>query len=248
MSDFVRPADFGCKSRASILAEAIRIPAADPSWPHSGAQVQLRSAPLGGWPKRAIDIVIALVALPLLSPLMLISMILIKLTMGGPVIFAHYRIGHNGQLFPCFKFRTMVSNADEVLERHLAENPEAEREWRNTMKLKSDPRVNMLGRVLRKSSIDEIPQLVNVLRGEMSCVGPRPIIADELPRYDTHLSEYLQARPGMTGVWQISGRNTLDYAQRVALDCEYIRNWSVWRDLVILGKTIFVLAKFHESS
>jgi exopolysaccharide production protein ExoY len=142
----------------------------------------------------------------------------------------------------------MVSNADEVLERHLAENPEAEREWRNTMKLRSDPRVNMLGRVLRKSSIDEIPQLVNVLRGEMSCVGPRPIIAEELPRYDTHLPEYLQARPGMTGVWQISGRNTLDYAQRVALDCEYIRNWSIWRDLVILGKTIFVLAKFHESS
>jgi exopolysaccharide production protein ExoY len=195
-----------------------------------------------------MDVTIALVAIVLLAPLMLVVTILIRLTMGGPVIFAHHRIGHNGQLFPCFKFRTMVANADEVLARHLAVNPAAAREWRETMKLRNDPRVTFLGRLFRKSSIDELPQLVNVLRGEMSCVGPRPIVAEELPRYDIHLPEYLIARPGLTGAWQVSGRNNLDYAQRVALDCAYIRNWSIWLDLVILSRTIFVLMKFDEAS
>jgi exopolysaccharide production protein ExoY len=195
-----------------------------------------------------MDVAIALVAIVLLAPLMLVVMILIRSTMGGPVIFAHHRIGHNGQLFPCVKFRTMVANADVVLARHLAENPEAAREWRETMKLRKDPRVTSLGRLFRKSSIDELPQLVNVLRGEMSCVGPRPIVAEELRRYDIHLPEYLKARPGLTGAWQVSGRNTLDYAQRVALDCTYIRDWSIWLDLVILSKTVFVLTKFDEAS
>ena len=206
------------------------------------------AAPVGGAPKRAIDVAIALSALILLAPVMLTIMGVIKMTMGGSIFFAHSRIGYRGRRFRCYKFRTMVDNAEEMLARHLAEDPRAAQEWRETRKLRNDPRVTMLGHVLRKSSLDELPQLINVLRGEMSCVGPRPIVADELQRYGSHASEYLQARPGVTGMWQVSGRNTVDYAQRVAIDSHYVRHWSLWTDAVILAKTAFVVVKFNEAA
>ena len=203
--------------------------------------------PVGGSVKRVIDVAIALTTTILLLPVMLIIMGLIKLVMGGPIFFAHFRIGHRGKPFRCYKFRTMVTDAEEALARHLARDPKAAQEWLETRKLRNDPRVTFIGRLLRKSSLDELPQLINVLRGEMSCVGPRPIVAHELQRYGPHATEYLQARPGVTGLWQVSGRSTLSYADRVALDSHYVQNWSLWNDFIILGKTVFVVMKFDDT-
>jgi exopolysaccharide production protein ExoY len=170
--------------------------------------------------------------------LLIIVAAAIKAVMGGPVMFSHRRIGCNGIPFECYKFRTMVSDAEAILDRYLAENPDAAEEWSRTRKLRHDPRVTTLGQFLRKTSLDEIPQLFNVLRGEMSCVGPRPIIAGELAMYGPHAPEYLCARPGMTGMWQVSGRNDVEYEQRVKLDSTYVCNWSLGIDLLILLKTI----------
>jgi len=206
------------------------------------------AAPLGGTPKRAMDIAIALSAIVLLSPLMIVLMGLIRLVMGRSVLFAHSRIGFRGRPFHCYKFRTMVADAEGVLAQHLAADPLAAQEWRQTRKLRNDPRVTLLGYVLRKSSLDELPQLFNVLRGDMSCVGPRPIVADELVRYGPHADEYLRVRPGLTGLWQVSGRNALDYSVRVALDSHYVRNWSLWADLIILVRTIFAVVNFDEAA
>ncbi|MDT3685418.1 MAG: sugar transferase [Pseudorhodoplanes sp.] len=206
------------------------------------------SVPLGGAPKRAMDIAIALCAITLLLPLLVIITGLIKLTMGGPTIFAHPRVGYNGKLFKCYKFRTMVRNAEEALRLHLANDPKAAEEWHRTRKLRSDPRVTVLGHLLRKSSLDELPQLINVLRGEMSCVGPRPIVLEELQEYGASSEDYFKARPGLTGIWQVSGRSNVNYARRVALDCAYIRNWSIWGDIIILAKTVFVLTNFDETA
>jgi exopolysaccharide production protein ExoY len=194
--------------------------------------------PLGGWLKRAVDISIASVVVVLLLPLIVLIGLTIKLSMGGPVIYAHRRVGHNGAPFNCYKFRTMAVNSDELLRKYLASDPDAAQEWLSTRKLRNDPRVTALGNALRRSSLDELPQLLNVLRGEMSCVGPRPIVAEELEIYGRHAKEYLRARPGMTGAWQVSGRSDTTYQERVALDCAYVSNWSVWLDLLILLKTI----------
>jgi exopolysaccharide production protein ExoY len=204
--------------------------------------------PLGGSTKRVVDVAIAVTTIILLAPAILIIMGLIKLVMGRPIFFGHTRVGYRGKPFRCYKFRTMVTDAEEALARHLARDPEAAQEWRETRKLKNDPRVTFVGRLLRKSRLDELPQLINVLRGEMSCVGPRPIVASELERYGPNATEYLRARPGLTGIWQVSGRNGLDYADRVALDGRYVQNWSLWNDFVILGRTVFVVLKFHETA
>jgi exopolysaccharide production protein ExoY len=206
------------------------------------------SVPLGGAPKRIMDIAIALCAMILLLPLLVIITGLIKLTMGGPTIFAHPRVGYNGKLFKCYKFRTMVCNAEEALHLHLANDPKAAEEWHRTRKLRRDPRVTVLGHLLRKSSLDELPQLINVLRGDMSCVGPRPIVVEELQQYGANSEDYFKARPGLTGVWQVSGRSNVNYPRRVALDCAYIRNWSIWGDIIILAKTVLVLTNFDETS
>ena len=203
--------------------------------------------PLGGSTKRVIDVTIALTTIVLLLPLSLTIMGLVKLVMGGPIFFAHTRVGYRGKSFHCYKFRTMVANAEEVLARHLAQDPKAAQEWREIMKLRNDPRVTFIGRLLRKSSLDELPQLINVLRGEMSCVGPRPVVASELQRYGAHAAEYLRTRPGLTGLWQVSGRNGIDYANRVALDSHYVRNWSLWNDFIILGKTAFAVVRLDEA-
>jgi exopolysaccharide production protein ExoY len=204
--------------------------------------------PLGGFAKRALDVVLASIALILLAPLMLMVSVLIRIFLGGPVVFSQERVGFAGTVFTCYKFRTMVVDAKQVLERHLAENPEAAREWQATRKLRDDPRITCLGRVLRKSSIDELPQLYNVLRGDMSLVGPRPVVAEELQYYGRYLRHYLKARPGLTGVWQTGGRSRLSYQQRVACDSFYVRNWSTRLDLAMLAKTLPALLSFDEAA
>ncbi|MGE0052563.1 MAG: sugar transferase [Hyphomicrobium sp.] len=206
------------------------------------------SPTLGGYQKRILDIVVAGTALILLAPIMLIVSALIKLTIGGPVIFAHQRVGANGVAFPCLKFRSMVVDGDAILQQHLESDPAAAREWRETRKLKNDPRVTPLGKLLRKSSIDELPQLFNVLRGDMSCVGPRPIVAAELERYGTHVSDYLCVRPGLTGIWQVSGRSRLSYRHRVALDSLYVRRWSMGLDIALLLRTVPAVLAFEEAA
>jgi exopolysaccharide production protein ExoY len=196
---------------------------------------------LGGAVKRGFDVTGALGALLLLLPLFALIALIIRLWDRGPVFYRHRRIGLNGEAFDCLKFRSMVMNADEVLSRHLAANGEAAREWEETQKLKSDPRITPLGSSLRKTSIDELPQLVNILKGEMSFVGPRPIVTAEVPKYGVCIDHYLRARPGLTGPWQVSGRNDVDYAARVALDRDYVEAWSFWRDIAIIAKTARVV-------
>ena len=204
--------------------------------------------PLGGSLKRALDIAIALTALILLAPVMAAIAAVIWLTQGGPVLFAHERVGFGGRTFRCLKFRTMVPDAAERLARYLATNSEAARVWAETQKLRDDPRVTWFGHILRKSSLDELPQLFNVLRGEMSCVGPRPVVADELRRYGVHAHEYVKARPGLTGLWQVSGRSNTTYDHRVRLDRVYVRRWSLALELGILLRTVPAVLNFDETA
>ncbi|NJO53418.1 MAG: sugar transferase [Bacteroidales bacterium] len=202
----------------------------------------VRVYPVGGRIKRLLDVTIAFSTLILLFPLFLLTALLIKLIDGGPVIFAHSRIGYNARPFLCLKFRTMVRNSEETLRWHLAQSNEAAHEWATTRKLKRDPRVTALGSLLRSVSFDEFPQLINVLRGEMSIVGPRPIVAKEVEMYGNDAAHYFRARPGLTGPWQISGRSDVSYQTRVMLDRNYVENWSLWRDLLIIFRTFHVVA------
>lgn len=206
------------------------------------------SRPLGGSIKRALDLLVAGGSILVFAPVTLLIVVLILVTMGRPVLFKHPRVGFKRQIFNCHKFRSMVRDPDEVLRRHLEDNPEAEREWNETQKLRDDPRVTFVGRMLRKSSLDELPQLINVLLGEMSCVGPRPVVTDELDKYGAKAPLYLSTRPGMTGLWQVSGRSSVDYSRRVALDERYVRSWSLWLDLRIMFSTIYVLFKFDDAA
>jgi len=194
--------------------------------------------PIGGAFKRAFDITAALGGLVVFSPLFLMLVLLVKFSDGGRVFYGHPRIGRNGRVFRCLKFRTMVENGDEVLAAHLAKYPQEREEWNATRKLQNDPRVTRVGMVLRKLSLDELPQIFNILRGEMSFVGPRPVVDDELALYGTAASFYLQSRPGLTGLWQVSGRNDVSYGTRVAFDRHYVENWSFVFDLKILVWTV----------
>lgn len=207
-------------------------------WPRESAP-----QPVGGLAKRILDIVVAATAVVLLSPLLLMVALLVYATMGRPILFPQRRLGFDGHSFGCIKFRTMVNDAETALESHLADNPEAAHEWRVRQKLQNDPRVTVLGSILRRSSLDELPQLFNVLKGDMSCVGPRPVVQEEIARYGRYWKFYMKARPGLTGAWQVSGRNRLSYPRRVALDSDYVRNWSIGRDLWILLKTIPAVLK-----
>jgi exopolysaccharide production protein ExoY len=190
------------------------------------------------WLKRSIDIVLAATALGVLLPLIVMVMGLALITQGGPILISNRRIGKDGVLFPCLKFRTMVVNGDEVLAKHLATQPGARAEWNATRKLKDDPRVTPLGRSLRKNSIDEIPQLLNVIMGQMSLVGPRPIVPGEAELYGLHFTDYMAVRPGLTGLWQVSGRSETSYKERVELDVRYVAERTVWSDIIIMAKTI----------
>jgi exopolysaccharide production protein ExoY len=203
--------------------------------------------PVGGSLKRILDLIVASVALIAGAPLMLLIALLIKLQDREPIIFAHRRIGFNGKPFLCYKFRTMRTDAERALHDYLASNQEAAAEWEKNRKLRHDPRVTFLGRMLRISSLDELPQLFNVLRGDMSCVGPRPVVADELQRYGASAAEYLRTRPGVTGLWQVSGRNGIDYSERVLLDCYYVRHWSLRYDILILFRTALAVMRFDRA-
>lgn len=161
----------------------------------------------------------------------------------GPVLFAHERIGRSGKPFRCYKFRSMCMDAKERLEDVLATDPKARKEWEQTFKLKRDPRVTRSGSFLRKTSLDELPQIFNVLKGEMSLVGPRPIIQEEVSRYGKYIADYYLVRPGITGLWQVSGRSDTGYTERVQMDSWYVRNWSVWLDLMLLWRTLWVVLK-----
>lgn len=192
--------------------------------------------------KRLFDIAGSIAIIIVLSPILFYISRKVKKD-GGPAIYGHERIGKGGKPFKCLKFRSMVINSKEVLENLLATDFEAKQEWDATFKLKNDPRITKIGGFLRRTSLDELPQLFNVLKGEMSLVGPRPIITAELERYNDEVDYYLLSKPGMTGLWQVSGRNDVDYETRVYLDAWYVKNWSMWNDIAILFKTIGVVLK-----
>lgn len=195
-------------------------------------------APVGMTPKRVVDIVLALSGILLLAPLLIICYVAIIIASPGPALFRHRRVGFDGRHFNCLKFRTMVTNAPERLRQLLESDPVAAAEWTANRKLRNDPRVTMIGHILRRSSLDELPQLFNVLRGDMSIVGPRPVTDEELERYSTSIGAYLACRPGITGLWQVSGRSTTTYSKRVACDTFYAHNWSMKLDAKILIVTI----------
>jgi undecaprenyl-phosphate galactose phosphotransferase len=188
--------------------------------------------------KRAFDIAFGSAVLVLLSPLYAAIGLVVKLDSPGPVFYRHRRIGRDGRVFHCLKFRTMYRNADSRLDEILRRDPQAAAEFAATFKLKNDPRITRIGRILRKTSLDEMPQFINVVAGEMSVVGPRPIVAEELVRYGDWAGNLLAVRPGVTGHWQVSGRNDTTYDERVALDMHYLRNWSLSEDIRIVFKTI----------
>ncbi|RYH40093.1 undecaprenyl-phosphate galactose phosphotransferase WbaP, partial [Klebsiella pneumoniae] len=192
--------------------------------------------------KRLFDIIGSIFIIIILSPALLYISRKVKKD-GGPAIYGHERIGKGGRPFKCLKFRSMVINSKEVLEELLICDPKARQEWNATFKLKNDPRITKIGAFLRRTSLDELPQLFNVLKGDMSLVGPRPIITAELERYNDEVDYYLLSKPGMTGLWQVSGRSDVDYETRVYLDAWYVKNWSMWNDIAILFKTISVVLR-----
>jgi len=188
--------------------------------------------------KRIMEMTLILLSAPILMFLFVILALLIKVNSPGPVFYKHRRIGLDGKEIWIWKFRTMVHNADISLRKRLETNPALQKEWKENFKLKDDPRITNIGRVLRRTSLDELPQIWNVLKGDMSLVGPRPIVKKEIALYGDDFEIYKQVLPGITGLWQISGRNDLPYQERVSLDAYYIQNWSIWLDLHILMHTI----------
>jgi Undecaprenyl-phosphate galactose phosphotransferase WbaP len=195
------------------------------------------SRPVARITKIAFDLLVAASLLILTSPLFIVLMLISRLD-GGPAFFVHRRVGAHGERFRCLKFRTMVVDADQVLARAIARNPTLATEWDTTHKLMDDPRVTRIGRFLRRTSLDELPQLINVLRLEMSLVGPRPIVESEIPLYGEDIAQYYAIRPGLTGLWQVSGRSDISYAKRVRLDVWYVNNWTIWNDIVVMLKTV----------
>lgn len=205
------------------------------------SQSSKTKVPKGGVSKRAFDVLAASTMLLFALPAIFFIAVIMFSTDRGPIFFGHERIGHNGKRFRCLKFRSMVVDSQRALARHLELFPQARTEWEATQKLRDDPRVTPLGRFLRVTSLDELPQLLNVIRGDMSLVGPRPIVHDEVVRYASEIEAYASTRPGITGLWQVSGRSDVDYDQRVRLDSQYVREWSFAGDLVILLKTVKVV-------
>jgi lipopolysaccharide/colanic/teichoic acid biosynthesis glycosyltransferase len=187
--------------------------------------------------KRCFDVLLVLISAPATLPLLTVVSAVVMLSSRGPVFYSHRRIRRNGAFFSMWKFRTMCVNSAEVLEDYLARHPDAQVEWNQTHKLRRDPRITALGVFLRRYSLDELPQLWNVLMGQMSLVGPRPIVAAEVEKYGDSFDCYCRVKPGLTGLWQVSGRSELSYEARVALDCDYVKHWSLTKDLVILLKT-----------
>jgi Undecaprenyl-phosphate galactose phosphotransferase WbaP len=187
------------------------------------------------------SIILTVFLLPFIASISL----LITLDSGFPVFYSQKRLGRGGRTFHIWKFRTMVNNSAQILDEYLASNPEVRREWSKSHKLRNDPRITRVGNFLRRTSLDELPQLWNVINGDMSLVGPRPIVNAEVEKYEKHFSMYVKATPGMTGLWQVSGRNHTTYQERVALDAYYVHNWSVWMDIHLLAKTVAVVLTGH---
>jgi Undecaprenyl-phosphate galactose phosphotransferase WbaP len=188
--------------------------------------------------KRGLDVLLIVLASPLLLLLVGVIALAIRLGSPGPIFFSHRRIRRHGAFFSMWKFRTMCVNSNEVLEEHLNRDPSARAEWRKTHKLRDDPRVTRVGRILRRTSLDELPQLWNVLTGSMSLVGPRPIVAAEVEKYGEYFADYCLVKPGITGLWQVSGRSACSYPRRVQLDRRYAHQWSLGGDIKILVKTL----------
>ena len=199
--------------------------------------------PINRWIKTIFDYVLTITGTIAISPIFIVIALWIYKDSPGPVIFKHRRIGKNGKEFNCYKFRSMCVDAKEKLEHLLKTDPKAKAEWEKDFKLKNDPRITQSGAFLRKTSLDELPQIFNVLKGEMSLVGPRPIIRDEMKRYGEYIDDYLMVKPGITGMWQVSGRSDIDYAERVLLDSWYTRNWSVWLDITLFWRTIKIVVQ-----
>jgi Undecaprenyl-phosphate galactose phosphotransferase WbaP len=210
-------------------------PAADPRAIEHGPQRLFRYRYI----KRAVDILLIVLFSPLLLLSLLSIAIAVRIGSPGPIFFTHRRIRRHGAFFSMWKFRTMCVNSAEVLEAHLAANPEARAEWLKTHKLRNDPRITPVGLFLRKTSLDELPQVWNVLTGSMSLVGPRPIVAAEVEKYGSHFADYCKVKPGVTGLWQVSGRSQTSYDERVQLDRRYAESWSLRGDFVILVKTLW---------
>jgi Undecaprenyl-phosphate galactose phosphotransferase WbaP len=187
--------------------------------------------------KRILDIALVLLSAPVLLLLVLVIAAAIRIDSPGPIFFSHRRIRGHGTFFTMWKFRTMCVNSAELLDEYLRSNPEARTEWNRSHKLRHDPRVTPIGRFLRRTSLDELPQLWNVLTGAMSLVGPRPIVAAEVEKYAEYFADYCMVKPGITGLWQVSGRSGTGYMQRVRLDRSYVRNWSLRGDVMILART-----------
>jgi exopolysaccharide production protein ExoY len=187
--------------------------------------------------KRLLDLSVACTLMPCLVPLFLVCAVIVRISSPGPVLYRQKRIGRFGREFTLWKFRTMYSNSDEILRNYLETNPAAAREWKQTRKLRNDPRVTRLGSILRRASLDELPQFLNVFAGTMSLVGPRPIVAAEKAQYGDAYFFYTSAKPGLSGLWQVSGRSDLSYDQRVNLDADYIRQWNLALDIKILWRT-----------
>lgn len=226
-------------SQILIVADDDRLPSLWTMGQNGGIVLEDRLLrPQSQFIKRAMDKLLAGGALLFGIPLFAVIAVWIKLTSPGPLFFGHERIGKDGKRFKAWKFRSMCVNADEVLRKTLEESPEMREEWEATQKLKNDPRISSSGRFLRRTSLDELPQLWNVFKGEMSLVGPRPIVTSEIEKYDHKFESYLRVTPGVTGFWQVSGRNLTTYEKRVELDDFYVRNWSIWFDLYILFRTV----------
>lgn len=211
------------------LADGERFLTSPRSKAFSGSDAQLT---------RAVDVAAALALLAFLAPLMILIALIVYVSDPGPVIFAHRRVGRGGKMFPVYKFRSMVIDAEGRLAELLARDPEARAQWHRDHKLKNDPRITVFGNFLRRSSLDELPQLINVIRGDMSLVGPRPISPAESERYGRYIREYWSVRPGITGLWQISGRNDVSYRRRVALDVAFARSYSLALYLRIAVMTV----------
>lgn len=237
--------DLQVESAVTFDRAAVGMHSFEPRWEESPAQPPAKLAPLVSpysASKRVLDVLGAVVLAVVFSPLILaIVMVALLRREGGSIIYKHRRVGRDGRTFECLKFRTMVPNADQVLRELLESDPAIKAEWVRDHKLRCDPRVTRLGRFLRRTSLDELPQLWNVMRGEMSLVGPRPVVREELLRYGRNVRAYLSAKPGITGLWQVKGRNDTDYRRRVVLDTYYVRNQNLLLDLYILVKTTRVV-------
>jgi len=191
--------------------------------------------------KTVFDITLALILTLVFSPLLIIIYLAIFITTGNNPVFRQKRIGKEGKEFDIYKFKTMVENADEILKQYLEQNSKAKEEYEKYHKLKDDPRITKIGKFLRRTSLDELPQLINILKGEMSLIGPRPILPNEISKFGEYFEYYKAVKPGITGLWQVSGRNELDFYQRIRLDVWYVRNWSIELDFLILLKTILIV-------